>query len=380
MKVLISGAGIGGLTLGAFFERFDINYDIVEKGSSSDSQGYSLGMWDNGRDILKKLGIESKFDTQGVQMRWFSIKDGKGNTLKRYNLKDFYARYGSAYTHINREDLHSWLMNEVGEDQIKYLTTISDIEQNKRAKVTLSDGSLGNYDVVVGADGVHSNTREIVFTDQSYEKFEDWRAWYVWIDNSFEEGRTVKEYIEPSQFISVFDDGDRTLAVMLAPVSHKVCDEKDNRIERLSKLFPKQTELVPDILHGVDPSDIMPTDLSVVEMNKWHKGSTVLLGDAAHAMEPFGGLGASMAMEDAYVLAGELLKCKQGQKSLSEAFHDYQIDRKDRVERAREATQKMRWWALSQSSIFNYLLKKVIPVIPEYLFTKNLHELMREEI
>src|SRR4051812_12128058 len=107
MKILIVGGGIGGLTLAGFLKDSSIEYDIVEK-SSAEPAGYLLVMWDNARDILKKLSLADHFDTEGTAIHSYSIKDGEGKLLRRYNLNDFYVKYGTAITMIARQDLCHW--------------------------------------------------------------------------------------------------------------------------------------------------------------------------------------------------------------------------------------------------------------------------------
>ncbi len=123
----------------------------------------------------------------------------------------------------------------------------------------------------------------------------------------------------------------------------------------------------------------MPTDLATIKMHKWHKGRVVLLGDAAHAMEPYAGLGASMAMEDAYVLAGELVKIGQGY-SLESVLNNYEKLRRKRVNEASFETRILRRGLLSKSWIRNKIIEVFAPIIPIKYFTKNFHKLLAEKI
>lgn len=381
MKILIVGAGIGGLTLAAFCEKVGIHFDIIDECKDWSNQGFSLGMWDNGRDILKKLGLSEEFDRQGERIRSYVLKNGEGKVLKYYDLDQFYIDYGSAYTHIDRSTLHSLLRSKISDNKVQLSTTVLSLHQNKeKISVTFSDNSTKEYDVVVGADGVHSQIRQLVFSEKDHEKYIEWRAWYIWVDNSFKKEQTVTEYIEPNEFIAVFDDKDKTLAVLLAPAQHTEWDEEKNRTKRLERLFKHHTTLVPSMLSSINPKTIIPTDIAVVTMKKWVAGRVVLLGDAAHAMEPFGGLGGSMAMEDAYVLAGELFKTSKGKTSLEDAFLKYQKERMKRVKVAHKATRNMRWWALTRSKTYGKLIQTIAPFVPKILFTRYFHKLLRQEI
>ncbi len=367
MKILIVGAGIGGLTLAAFLKRLNIDFEIVEKRTDTDKQGYSLGIWDNGRDILRKLGIEEKLDETGKRIKNFIICNGTGKILKNYNLQDLYTTYGSAYTHLDRTALLGWLTDLVGKERINRGITIDSKDQ------------LKNYDLVVAADGVHSKVREISFGDIEYEHYSEWRLWLTWIDGKYKRDKTVVQYIEYGQFAAIFDDGGKTLLVMIARAKHSDWDEEIGRVERLKKIFNKHG-LIQEILAEMKDSDIKPTNLSFVDMSKWVSGNTVLLGDAAHAMEPFAGLGASMAMEDAYILSGEIYKAKQNDISIEEALRSYEKSRKKRVATAKRVTKGMRWWAISESSFIQKLVSLFLPYVPPEYFTKDFHKLLKKEI
>src|SRR5215469_11200341 len=88
-------------------------------------------------------------------------------------------------------------------------------------------------------------------------------------------------------------------------------DDPHERIERLKLLFKDEPAVVPECLSKAAAEDIFPTDLVEISLRLWHTRRVVLIGDAAHGFEPFGGLGGSMALEDAYILSSELTKMPQ---------------------------------------------------------------------
>ena len=101
------------------------------------------------------------------------------------------------------------------------------------------------------------------------------------------------------------------MACFVTHVNHSIWDREDGRVERLKELFKEESVIVPNVLNVQKSGEILPTDLSEIKMKRLYKGRVVLLGDAAHGFEPFAGIGSSMALEDSYVLAGELIKNKE---------------------------------------------------------------------
>ncbi len=378
MKILIVGAGIGGLTLAAFLRNSSVDVEIVEKAITLSTQGFSLGLWNNGRNILSKLGLCDKFDKEGSRIRYYKICDGKGRELRTFNLSEFYSQYGLAYTQINRVSLHDWLVELAGKEKISLDTHVKTIQQNDDAvTVEFTNGEIKQYDLVVGADGIHSQVRSLVFGNE-YESFDNWRVWFAWIDNVYKQNATVTEYIEAREFLGVFDVGEKTLAVLIAPAKHAVWDDVKGRLKRLEDTFKDETVL-SGFLEKLKEEDIVPTDLSHVQMKTLVKDKVVLLGDAAHGFEPHAGLGASMAMEDGYILAGELMKVS-GNYPLSKALTTYQTVRKERVATARSLTNRMRAWASIKSKPVRWGVNLLIPFIPQSFFTKKYHRLLQEEI
>ncbi len=164
MKVLIVGGGIGGLTLAAFLKECEIDFNLVEIAKDWNKKGFSLGIWNNGRDILNKLGLAEFFDKEGEMIKDYFVYNGKGKILKKYNLNDFYINYGSAYTHLNRSKLHEALLSKIGEQKVSMNTSITSILQEEDGAIVIfSNGAKEKYDLVIGADGIHSKVRKLVF-------------------------------------------------------------------------------------------------------------------------------------------------------------------------------------------------------------------------
>src|SRR5215467_208705 len=194
LKILIVGGGLGGLALAGFLDKCDIDYSIIEKRSEWCHEGYALGLWNNGRNILRKLGLADRFDQNEIAFQSILICDGRGNRLRSYDLSRFYTEFGMAYSHIRRADLHQWLLDRVARPVRMGMAVTSLHETENDVSVTLSDGSVEHFDLVVGADGVHSAVRNCCFQEH-VESYIDWRAWYVWVDRSYARPRVVSQYV-----------------------------------------------------------------------------------------------------------------------------------------------------------------------------------------
>ncbi len=379
MRILISGAGIGGLALAGFLRESGIECEIVEKCKDWEHQGYLMGMWGNGRRMLGKLGLAEKLDEAGERIRLYSIRDGAGRVLRDYNLHRFYENFGIALTLVERGDLHTWLLGTADASKVRMGVVIESMQEDaEEVSVSFSDGTKGNYDAVIGADGIHSKVRDLVFIED-LESYTGWRAWYAWIEERYSVPATVVEYIEPKEFVLVMRCKGKALAMFVAPADHRIWDKTEGRMEMLRCTFKDECLLVPEVLRQLREGEIQPSDLADVSMKRWVSNRTALLGDAAHSFGAMAGLGASMAMEDAYVLAGELMKAAHARR-VPEALQEYQRRRKPRVDTARHLGERMRHWALVESPKKRALINLVMPFIPEYFFTADYFSLLQEEI
>lgn len=378
MKVLIVGGGIGGLTLAAFLESSSIEYEIVERCPDWKHQGFVIGLWDNGRDILKKLGLSDELDASGTRIHSYSIRDGDGHLIRSYDLRAFYRDFGTALTCIDRADLHYWLLKKVNVQKIRMNMSVKDVRnEGGNVFVAFTDGSQAKYDVVIGADGAHSVVRRLIFKNMG-ESYNNWRIWHAWIDDKFNVAGTLTEYIEPSEIAVVLRANGKTHASFLAPADHTAWDTPEGRAERLKKLMKDESVLVPALREHKD-TDLQPSDLMEIDLKKWVEGRVALLGDAAHCFGPHAALGGSMAMEDAYVLASELMRVSE-HYSLTDALRNYEAKRMRRVAIARNISKKIRAYTLVRGRLMRSLLNMFVHFVPDRFLTREYNQLLRQEI
>lgn len=364
--------------MASFLQKIGLDYVLIEREKNWTKHGYSLGMWSNGRAILYKLGLGENFDRSIVPNRQLVIKNFSGRTLKTYDLSNFYTQYGLGYSHLHRKDLHDWLLSGVDQSKINMETTVTNLKSTRSGiEATLNNGNQQTFDLVVGADGVHSSIRKMYFSE-NIEKYINWRCWFVIPKTRISETHTVTEYLSPGKFLNTFDDGNSSLALFSCAVDHLQHDDTAGRIERLQEIF-RDSPLTKEILKGLKDEDILPTDLEEVKLNSWVKDNVVLLGDAAHAFEPFAGLGGSMALEDAYVLSYELAQIRDISK-IPQALQSYETKRRKRVYNAQRVTRKMKTWATLKSPLLFWLMNLFAPLVPTRYFSQDFIRLMNEEL
>ena len=169
------------------------------------------------------------------------------------------------------------------------------------------------------------------------------------------------------------------MALMVAPADHTKWDTQEGRIKRLKELFKNETHIVPAALEELSDEDALPTDIVEVNMRHFVKERVVLIGDAAHCSGPTAGLGTSMALEDAYTLAGELMKVSSDY-SLYKALSTYEKSRKKRTTVARRLTRRARIASLVKSPFLMKIIDVLAPFIPERFLANGYRQLLKNEI
>ena len=178
MKILIVGAGIAGLTVAALLKKRGYTPVIIEKAHTLGTIGFSIGIWNNGRRVLQELGIAEEFDKKGYPLPEYSIANGKGIVLKLYHFEEFVKKYWPPRVQISRTEFYELLRNALGNLPIHTGTTIQSLHQNSDSvEVLLSNGKKEIFDVVIGADGIHSQMRDMVF-GLDHIKYLGWRGWF----------------------------------------------------------------------------------------------------------------------------------------------------------------------------------------------------------
>ncbi len=379
MRVLIVGGGIAGLTLGAFLRDSDIDYEIIDKVPDWSHGGFLIAIWDSGRDILKKIALADAFDEKSSRMERLVMRDGQGRLVRTHELAHLFPEYGSVVSVIARADLHEMLRTKIDPVRIHTDTSLTSLTQDVDAvHATLSTGETKSYDLVVGADGIHSLVRNTFFK-QYVERFENWRMWFLWVDKKFALPHGIVAFVEPGEFATVFSCGDRSMIWMAAPADHATRDDAATRLERLKSIFRDEKALMPDVLAHVKPEDVMLSDLVHLKMKRLSEGRAVLIGDAGHNFGPHAGIGGTMAMEDAYTLAGEIMRVSNVYP-LQHALETYEKQRKHRINAAEQINKNVRSISFVRSPFLRKLINRIVHIAPGRFTDQGFGKLLREEI
>ena len=309
-RILIVGGGIAGLTLATALHQQGFGPELVECSPEWPAIGAGIMLQANGLRVLRALGLAAAVEEAGAVVRHWAWCDQHGEVLSSTDLAGVWGGVGPCVG-IARPVLQQVLL--AGATAVPYrlgtaVTSLTQKVQNQCVWVGFSDGSSGEYDLVIGADGLGSTVRELALGTSSigYTGVMMWRSLIPMQPPGVTETLTIL-LGEGSLFGQVPMGAGHTYGFGYVN-EPRVYDPLEGRRDRLLKRFAAFGGPVPAYLAALTRDEQIhcgPIEW-VRDMEQWHRGRVVLIGDAAHAGPPTMGIVGCMAMEDAYVLAEEL--------------------------------------------------------------------------
>ncbi|TCO62092.1 FAD-dependent monooxygenase [Actinocrispum wychmicini] len=315
--VLISGASIAGPTLAYWLHRNGFAPTIVEQAPAPRTGGQAIDVRGVALEVVNRMGVLTDIQRARTQMRGMSMLDGHGNEIHRTeDMTVSGGRLDNDDVELLREDL-THLLHTLTHDNVEYIfddaiTSLDEDPQGVRA--TFQHGQPRTFDLVIGADGQHSNVRALTFGHEgqfhhhlgmhlgifSTDNFLDLDNWQVWLrDGNAGYGiYPVRDNTELRVNIG-FHSG---------PIDYDYRDiEQQKQIitDRVADLRWETPRLVKAMW---DATDFYFDSMAQIRMDTWSRGRVTLVGDAGYCASALSGQGTSLALVGAYILADELAK------------------------------------------------------------------------
>ncbi|MYR62016.1 FAD-dependent oxidoreductase [Streptomyces sp. SID625] len=310
LHVLIHGGGIGGLTLATALARRGHTVEVVEVRHELDALGVGIIQPSNALHAMDEIGVLDDCLRAGFEWEVLTIADPTGTTLAEIpqpRMGDTPSNNG-----IPRPALARVLgaAATAAGATIRFTATITELtDDGAGVDVTLSDGSSGRWDLVVGFDGIGSPLRSRLYGDRYTPQYTGFANWRVTVPRLPEVRGVVMGVAgqEAKALLTPITDELMYLGAVFAE-AEDFRPDPERALEQLRERLAAFSGPVAQALASVtDPAGVVYSRISQVTVEEaWHVGRVVLAGDAAHASTPHLAQGAAMAVEDAVVLAHAL--------------------------------------------------------------------------
>ncbi|MCM2389771.1 FAD-dependent monooxygenase [Streptomyces albipurpureus] len=338
LKVLISGASIAGPALALWLARYGAAVTLVERWPELRTGGQLVDLRGVSREVIRRMGVEADIRAASEDNFGLSFVDTRGRTRGEIRSDQFGGDGPVAEIEILRGSL-SRVLYERSRDRVDYrfgdrITSVRD--EGAKVRVEFETGPAESFDVVVGADGLHSELRGTLFGPEA--QFVRHLGTYV----SF---WTARNHLALKDWTVVYSEPDRTIGMRSILGGTKVMAFLTFRGGRPSydwRDVDAQKRIAQARAYGmgwegaallsqIDTApDFYFDTCSQVNLPAWSAGRVGLVGDAAYCASPLSGHGATIAMVGAYVLAGELARTPD---DITGAFARYEAGLRPWVER-----------------------------------------------
>ena len=372
MRVVIIGAGIGGLTTALALKQKRLDVAVYERTAILTDVGAGISLWPNALKALYQLGLRPALDGVSFVSMDGALRSRDGTVLSRTTADQFIARLGLPVVVFHRADLLAVLADAARDIPIHTGHECRDVEHDADGvTVRFANGACAGGDVLIGADGLRSVVRDRLGVPGAlrYSGYTAWRGIAPFETAGLMAGETLGS---GQRFGLAPIHGNRVYWYATDNVPEGQREPPPETKARLTRMFADWHEPIPGLIRSTGEDAILRNDIYDRDpAGRWGSGRVTLLGDAAHPMTPNLGQGACQAIEDALVLAHHLSTGSDVPSSL----RGYESERMPRTRSIVNASRRVGALFQVESRAFCWLRDLGLRMMPVEMSYRSLKDL-----
>ncbi|MEU8825760.1 FAD-dependent monooxygenase [Streptomyces sp. NPDC048636] len=314
-EVLISGASIAGPALAFWLNRYGFAVTVVEKAGALRGGGYPIDVRGTALEVVRRMGILPRLQDAHIDLRRLTFLDEDGSEVASVNPHIVTGGVAGRDLEVRRGDLTGALYSAVRDDvEFLFNDSIDTLDQSGRGvDVTFRGGGKRTYDMVFGADGLHSRTREFLFgPEERFHRYLGYCFAGFTMRNTFGLRHEAVLWNTPGRAAVLYAVGDNDDVHAFLNFAHPdppydAFRNPEAQRDLVAAAFADAGWEVPGMVAAMrDADDLFFDGVSQIRMPRWSSGRVALVGDAAYAPSFLTGQGSSLALVGAYMLAGSL--------------------------------------------------------------------------
>ncbi|GAB3695560.1 FAD-dependent monooxygenase [Saccharopolyspora tripterygii] len=337
MRVLVSGASIAGPATAFWLHRKGFEVTVVEKAPAVRDGGYPIDVRGTALEVVRRMGILPQLREADIESRRLTFLEADGTVAAAVHPQHVTGGVDGQDLEVRRGDLTSVLHDAVREDVEFVFNDSIDVldERSEGVRVTFRSGAQRDFDLVVGADGLHSRTRELTFGPElQFHRYLGFCFAGFTMPNNFGLSHEAVLWNAPGRAAAVYgvQDSDFVHGFLnfLGPQPPmELLRDPEAQRELVAAAFAEDGWEIPSMVKAMREADDLFFDtVSQIHLPAWSRGRVALVGDAAHAPSFLSGQGSSLALVGPYVLADALASTTDH----AEAFTAYEARSREFVE------------------------------------------------
>ncbi|MCC6763438.1 MAG: FAD-dependent monooxygenase [Deltaproteobacteria bacterium] len=366
-RVIICGAGIGGLTAGIALRQRGFGVRILERVARIEPVGAGITVQVNAMRVMRRLGLADAIAAAGALVTRGAIRGIDGRVIRSMDQGDLAARYGAPFVAIHRARLHEVLLKAFDGEVVTGAAVAGVVAADDGAVVKLVGNATHDAAILVGADGLRSTVREALFGAEALRAAAQ-VSWRCVCPGAAAGGDPGGETWGPGARFGFVPIGDGEVYWYAAMDKIRAPSERVEQHAALAGIYRDWHAPIPELLRATHPAQVIRTELfDRPPTRTWGRGAVTLLGDAAHPMTPNLGQGGCQAIEDAWILARELARDPS-----PAGLRRYESLRQPRTRRFVEESWRFGKMAQSSSPLVTRVRDFAMRRLPEPLMRRSL--------